>query len=139
MRASGKHLSDLQLDPASKVPVYQQIMRQVRHLGYSGRLRPGHQLPTVRELAVQLGVNFNTVARAYRLLQGTGVLYAQQGRGTFFAARASARQRQGALLRTLTIDFIAQARQHGFTRARIAAAFNRQLRQDARRTSRGGQ
>src|SRR5512136_2368338 len=83
MPAHKRRLLPLELDFRSGLPVYLHILRQVPRLLAGGRLRPGDQLPTVRELAVQLGVNFNTVARAYRLLDEAGVVSTQQGRGTY--------------------------------------------------------
>jgi hypothetical protein len=74
------------LDFRSKEPIYRQIMAQIQEQFASGELKPGQQLPTVRKLATQLGVNFNTVARAYRLLDQQGVISTQHGRGTRWAA-----------------------------------------------------
>lgn len=73
----------LRLDFQDKVPIYTQIVDQVKSLVAGGALRPGDQLPTVRELAADLRINFNTVARAYRLLHEERVLSTQQGRGTY--------------------------------------------------------
>jgi GntR family transcriptional regulator len=73
----------LRLDFQEKVPIYTQIVDQVKSLVAGGVLRPGDQLPTVRELAADLRINFNTVARAYRLLHEERVLSTQQGRGTY--------------------------------------------------------
>ena len=74
---------EFKLDSKSGVPIYRQIMDQVRHGIASGRLRPGEQLPTVRALAVELAVNPNTVIKAYSLLEQQGVLTTEQGSGTF--------------------------------------------------------
>lgn len=73
----------IQIDFRSGVPIYVQIMDQVKHQVVSGGLKPGDQLPTVRALALELRVNFNTVARAYRLLDEAGIISTQQGRGTY--------------------------------------------------------
>jgi GntR family transcriptional regulator len=67
----------------SDIPIYIQIVEQVRQRVAEGELKPGDQLPTVRALASELRVNFNTVARAYRLLDEAGVISTQQGRGTY--------------------------------------------------------
>ena len=75
----------IELNPRSGVPIYAQIVEQVKRQVASGELRPGEQLPTVRQLAVDLTVNPNTVARAYTELEREGVLATQQGRGTFVA------------------------------------------------------
>ena len=73
----------LQLDFRSGSPIYLQIVEQVRRLVISGELQPGDQLPTVRQLAAELRVNFNTVARAYRMLDEARLISTQQGRGTY--------------------------------------------------------
>jgi GntR family transcriptional regulator len=71
------------LDHRSGIPIYVQIVDQVRQRVSTGELRPGDQLPTVRQLATELRVNFNTVARAYRMLDEAGLISTQQGRGTY--------------------------------------------------------
>jgi GntR family transcriptional regulator len=71
------------LDHRSGVPIYLQIVEQVRQQVSIGELGPGDQLPTVRQMATDLRVNFNTVARAYRLLDEAGLISTQQGRGTY--------------------------------------------------------
>jgi len=76
------HLN-LQLDFRSGLPIYIQIVNQVQQRVVSGALKPGDQLPTVRALALELRVNFNTVARAYRLLDEARIISTQQGRGTY--------------------------------------------------------
>jgi GntR family transcriptional regulator len=72
-----------QLDFRAGVPIYIQIVEQVRQKVAAGELRQGDQLPTVRQLATELRVNFNTVARAYRLLDEAGLISTQRGRGTY--------------------------------------------------------
>lgn len=74
---------DFSLDFRSGVPVYVQIVEQVLAYLSSGDLKPGEQLPTVRQMAAELRVNFNTVARAYRMLDEAGLISTQQGRGTY--------------------------------------------------------
>jgi GntR family transcriptional regulator len=105
------------LDPNSGVPVYRQIIDQVRGGVASGVLNAGHQLPTVRQLAVDLEINPNTVVRAYRELELGGLLETQQGTGTFISekkvARADAeRERQ---LSQIVADCVARAGAAGFT------------------------
>src|ERR1700710_1425995 len=77
------------LDLASGVPVYRQIIDQVTGGMATGSLKPGDQLPTVRQLAVDLAINPNTVVRAYRELEIRGVLETQQGTGTFISTQKS--------------------------------------------------
>ncbi|MBV9848988.1 MAG: GntR family transcriptional regulator [Armatimonadetes bacterium] len=94
----------LRLDSESGVPFYQQVVQQVRRLVASGALAPGDRLPTVRELAAELVLNPNTVARAYQDLEREGVVETRRGQGTFACApssrlsRAEARQIVAALL-----------------------------------------
>lgn len=74
---------ELDLDPSSPVPLYLQLVEQVRRLVALGALRPGDQLPTVRELAVRTRVNRNTVGRAIQSLEREGVVRTRVGQGTF--------------------------------------------------------
>ena len=74
---------NLQIDFRSGLPIYTQIVNQIQAQVVAGVLRPGDQLPTVRALAEDLRVNFNTVARAYRLLDEARIISTQQGRGTY--------------------------------------------------------
>jgi len=73
----------LQIDFRSGLPIYSQIVNQVQAQVVSGILKPGDQLPTVRALAEELRVNFNTVARAYRILDEARLISTQQGRGKY--------------------------------------------------------
>ena len=73
----------IEIDFRSREPITEQIRDQIRFLIATGRLRPGDQLPTVRQLAADTRVNFNTVARAYRMLDEEGLISVQHGRGTF--------------------------------------------------------
>jgi len=73
----------IKLDLRSKIPIYLQIIDQVKHLIATGVLTPDDQLPTIRELAADQDVNFTTVARAYRLLDEEGLISTQHGRGTY--------------------------------------------------------
>ena len=102
---------------ASGVPVYRQIIDQILGGIASGTLSPGDQLPTVRQLAVDLAVNPNTVVRAYRELEIRGVLSTQQGVGTFITTLPvkpgeAERQRQ---LDQLVGSLMARAGSAGFT------------------------
>ena len=73
------------VDTRSGVPIYKQIVQQVEKGIMGGLLKPGDQLPTVREVALELTINPNTVARAYRELEYEGVIESIQGRGTFIS------------------------------------------------------
>ena len=110
------------LDVQSGVPVYRQIIDQVQAGVATGALGPGHQLPTVRQMAVDLAINPNTVLRAYRELEIRGVLDTQQGTGTFISHRQvrpddSERERQ---LEQLVSEFVARAGAGGFTLQEVA-------------------
>ena len=105
------------LDLHSGVPVYRQIIDQVIGGIAAGALTAGDQLPTVRQLAVDLSINPNTVIRAYRELEIRGVLETQQGTGTFISQQKpqrddADRQRR---LNQLVGEFIARAGSEGFT------------------------
>jgi GntR family transcriptional regulator len=107
----------LQLDLHSGVPVYRQLIDQVRGGIASGALEAGDQLPTVRQLAVDLEINPNTVVRAYRELELGGLLETHQGTGTFISAqrmrRADAeREKQ---LAQIVGDCVSRAGAAGFT------------------------
>jgi len=73
------------VDPSSGVPIYLQILNQVKRAAASGMLKPGDQMPSVRELATELTVNPNTIAKAYRELERDGVIKTVRGVGTFVA------------------------------------------------------
>jgi GntR family transcriptional regulator len=74
---------NLEIDFRSGIPIYHQIVERITERIASGRLIPGDQLPTVRAMALELRINFNTVARAYRILDEGGIISTQQGRGTY--------------------------------------------------------
>jgi GntR family transcriptional regulator len=106
-----------QLDLHSGVPVYRQVIDQVRGGIAAGSLTPGDQLPTVRQLAVDLAINPNTVVRAYRELELGGLLETHQGTGTFIGAQQmkgadAERERQ---LAQIVADCVSRAGAAGFT------------------------
>ena len=78
----------LKPNPSSGVPIYLQLMEQVKHAIETGALRPGEQLPSIRPLAEELVVNPNTVAKAYRELEHEGVIELRQGAGAFVSDKA---------------------------------------------------
>ena len=75
----------LHIDPHSGVPIYRQVMDQLKYYVASGVLKPGSQIPSIRELAVALAVNPTTVVKAYTELQHEGVIEMKQGKGAFIA------------------------------------------------------
>ena len=112
------------LDNSSGVPVYRQLIDQVQAGIATGVLALGYQLPTVRQVAVDLAINPNTVMRAYRELEIRGVLDTQQGTGTFIAARqpqvdGDDRTRR---LDQLVDEFVARAGSGGFTLEEVLQA-----------------
>jgi len=112
------------LDAHSGVPVYRQLIDQVQAGIASGALSAGAQLPTVRQVAVDLAINPNTVSRAYREMEIRGLLDTQQGTGTFVADRRvefskDERERQ---LGQLTGEFVSRAGAAGFTLKQLIKA-----------------
>ena len=103
----------LHLSPSGGVPPYLQIVNQIKYLVAAGRLSAGEQLPPVRKLAEQLVINPNTVARAYRELETTGVLTTRRGAGVYVAAGGSplARKERVRILSERIDALLAEARQ----------------------------
>jgi GntR family transcriptional regulator len=109
------------LDAHSGVPVYRQMIDQVLAAIATDRLRAGDQLPTVRQVAVDLAINPNTVMRAYREMEIRGILDTQQGAGTFIAEQqqaASGKERSRQLTQ-LAEELVARAGSMGFTLADV--------------------
>jgi len=112
------------LDNSSGVPVYRQLIDQVQAGIATGVLALGHQLPTVRQVAVDLAINPNTVMRAYRELEIRGVLDTQQGTGTFIAAQQPQIDGEDKTRRLdqLVDEFVARAGSGGFTLEEVLEA-----------------
>jgi len=112
----------LQIDFRSGLPIYTQIVNQVQAQVVGGVLKPGDQLPTVRALAEELRVNFNTVARAYRILDEARIISTQQGRGTYITdvppPKVNERLRRESL-EALTQRFISEAMRLEFSKSEI--------------------
>jgi GntR family transcriptional regulator len=114
--------SGLRVNRQSAVPVHVQLQTQIRHLISTGSLKPGMQLPTVRQLAGFLRINRNTVARALADLSQDGYLESHQGLGTFVVERPPAREGRAALsLERLVEDALDRARRLGFTHEELLA------------------
>jgi GntR family transcriptional regulator len=125
----------LRVDRRSKTPAYVQIVEQVRALTAAGRLKPGDQLPTVREMAGEAHINFNTVARAYRILDEAGLISTQHGRGTYAVARppsARARKARNQALDLLVRDALEAAARIGCGPVEVQAAVARAAGRPAR-------
>ena len=106
------------IDPRDPTPIYAQVERGLRAAIATNRLGPGDQLPTVRQLAVDLQINANTVARVYAELERAGVIETKRGVGSFISARPAqahpARERDRRL-RAFVTRMLAEAGAAGFT------------------------
>src|SRR5512141_3241310 len=122
---------NLQIDFRSGLPIYTQIVNEIQAQVVTGVLKPGDQLPTVRALAEELRVNFNTVARAYRLLDEARIISTQQGRGTYITEipppNVTEKLRRESL-EALTHRFISEAMRLDFTRIEINRMVSDQLK-----------
>lgn len=111
------------IDPRDKTPIYTQLERGLRAAMATSRLKPGDQLPTVRQLAVELSINANTVARVYADLERSGIIETRRGVGSFVAASADkarpAREHEKRL-RAFVTRMLAEAGTAGFTAEEIA-------------------
>jgi GntR family transcriptional regulator len=105
------------VDLKSGVPIYRQIIDQVRSAIATGTLGPGDRLPTVRQLSVDLSVNPNTVSRAYNELELTGIVQTHMGSGTFIGDKRVERDEveRRRMLDQICQDFLSRASSHGFT------------------------
>ena len=123
------------LDMHSGMPVYRQIMDQVRGGIASGALAAGDQLPTVRQLAVDLEINPNTVVRAYRELELGGLLETHQGTGTFISAQKMKRrdEHRDRQLAQIVSDSVARAGAAGFTLDELIEELRERSKEAARR------
>ena len=121
---------EFSLDFRSGVPIYVQLVEQVQQLVISGKLKPGDQLPTVRQLASELRVNFNTIARAYRMLDEAGMISTQQGRGTYILDQSGDGLKDR--LKSETIDaqttrFLTELLRQGYSLNEIKKFINQQI------------
>jgi GntR family transcriptional regulator len=122
----------LHLDFRSGLPIYIQIMNQIESQVLGGTLKPGDQLPTVRAMASELRVNFNTVARAYRMLDEAHIISTQQGRGTYITEiplpEVTERLRQETL-EALARKYIGEAIRLEFSKKEISQMVRDQLKE----------
>jgi GntR family transcriptional regulator len=123
------------LDPHSGVPVYRQLIDQIQGGIASGTLAAGAQLPTVRQVAVDLAINPNTVLRAYRELEIRGVLDTQQGTGTFISDRKPKRDdvERERKLDQLAGEVAARAGAAGFTIQEVLEALRERIPEPEKR------
>lgn len=119
------------IDLESGVPIYMQLVERIKMMVARGQLQPGQQLPTMRQLAADLRINYNTVGRAYTILDQEGVISTQQGRGTFIASRLSEEQLQQLRLdklRSLLGHVVQEAAVLGYSPKEIEAIVQEALR-----------
>jgi GntR family transcriptional regulator len=126
---------DFRLDLHSGVPVYRQIIDQILGGIASGRLAVGDQIPTVRQVAVDLAINPNTVVRAYREMEIRGVLETQQGTGTFIAHKKIEPNEveRSRRLTQLVTEFVARAGSAGFSVEELMEQLNELLAETSKR------
>ena len=133
--AVGQQAFQFKLDLKSGVPVYRQLIDQVLVAVASGGLSAGDQLPTVRQLAVDLSINPNTVVRAYKELEIRGMLTTQQGTGTFITSKRVKQdelQRQRRLTQMVD-EFVARLSADGYTVEEIMARLEELLAESGQR------
>ena len=121
----------LQIDFRSGLPIYTQIVNQVQAQIASGIIKPGDQLPTVRSLAEELRVNFNTIARAYRILDEARIISTQQGRGTYITEKPPPEineKLRRETLEALTQRYLSEAMRLEFSKSEIRQMVSDQLK-----------
>lgn len=121
---------DIQISHQSGVPTYLQIMDQIKNLIAVGRLRPGERLLPIRQLAVGLGINFNTVAHAYKELNREGVISTRRGQGSFVSEQPDQlplAQRRREMLASIFSKPFVEALRLGYSMQEIEGAVIEQL------------
>ena len=122
------------VDPRDRTPIYAQLDRGLRAAIATGRLAAGDQLPTVRQLAVELSINANTVARVYAELERASILETRRGVGTFVTAtpaKAHPPKQHERRLRTFVTRLLADASAAGFTLDDLLDALQAHRKEDA--------
>jgi GntR family transcriptional regulator len=119
----------LRPNPGSGVPIYLQLMEQVKHAIETGALRPGEQLPGIRPLAEELVINPNTVAKAYRELEHEGVIELRHGAGAFVSGNARPKKLTDILRagQAMVADAVEQLRGRGLSDQEIRRLFEAEL------------
>src|SRR5215468_1536694 len=115
------------LNIASGVPLYVQLMEQVKHAVEIGALRPGDQLPTIRSLAQELVMNSNTVVRAYRELEHEGILELRHGLGAFISTSVEERGKWFRKAQTVVQTAVERLRSMGASEEEIRRLFETEL------------
>jgi GntR family transcriptional regulator len=121
---------NLKIDTSDGVPIYIQIVEQIKRNVALGRLKPEEGLPSVRQLALDLTINPNTVARAYLELEHQGVIHKRQGQGTFVSAQAleASRRERLKIVGALFEKAIVEAANSGMTAAGINEIYRQLMR-----------
>jgi GntR family transcriptional regulator len=119
----------LRPNPSSGVPVYRQLMEQVKHAIETGALRPGEQLPGIRPLAEEIVINPNTVAKAYRELDHEGVIELRHGAGAFVSGNAGAKKLTDKLRtgQAIVAAAVEKLRARGITNEEVRRLFEAEL------------
>jgi GntR family transcriptional regulator len=127
-------------NPSTGVPIYLQLMEQVKHAIETGALRPGDQLPGIRPLAEELVINPNTVAKAYRELEHEGVIELRHGAGAFVSRQAGARKatEQVRAAQTIVASAVERLRARGVKDEEIRRLFEAALASSGKAGSHGG-
>lgn len=123
----------IRIDKSSRVPIYDQIEEQIKGLIHAGQIKTGDQLPTIRELSVDLSVNFNTVALAYRDLANDGVIVTERGKGTFVASTPAddeMRKIRQEKLNSLITELLQETDRLGYSYNEVKDAFNDHLNKE---------
>jgi GntR family transcriptional regulator len=122
---------NITIDLRSNVPAYVQIIESIQRLAADGTLKSGDQLPTVRQLAADLRVNFNTVARAYRMLDDAGLISTQHGRGTYLVENPTEEARgrlRTEVLENLVHRFLKEMERLDFDHEEVLEEIDKQFR-----------
>ncbi len=118
----------LQLNPTLGIPIYRQVMDQIREQIAAGKLRPGDQLPSIRELSTELHINPTSAVKAYNELRHLRLIVQDQGRGTFVGTAPNVVEKdRNELLRREADVYVARAINWGFSRAQVKSAVDRAL------------
>lgn len=127
----------INIDPADGIPIYEQIVRQIKFAAAGGVVRPGELIPSVREVASELAVNPNTVAKAYRQLQIEGVVESVRGRGLQLSGESpeKCREERARLVRLRFRDAIGEARRSRLGNDEIRELIEQELSSETKEAS----
>lgn len=121
----------IRIDDNSQVPIYQQIIEAIHHSILAGIYKPDHRLPSIRELAVKLKVNPNTIAKAYQEMSNEGLIYFKRGQGAYVSPKSSDELIQEAEMQiTKRIqELVETAESMGISNSQLSKLFNSILEQ----------